>query len=131
MRPAVRTALLLAASATPALAQLTAAPQHGEALYRRHCASCHGVSGHGDGPVAPYILPRPSDLTRSTLTLPALMEVIDGRRTVRGHGTAAMPVWGAVFEQELAGDAREHRQALRQVQAIAEWTETLRLAPSR
>lgn len=129
MRAAVLT--LLAATVTPAAAQLSTAPEHGDALYRRYCASCHGPTGHGDGPVAPYLTPRPTDLTRSTLTLPQRMEVIDGRRTVRGHGTAAMPVWGAVFETELAGDARQHRQALRQVQAIAEWTETLRSGASR
>ncbi|MEJ2172711.1 MAG: CopD family protein [Woeseiaceae bacterium] len=26
--------------------------QHGEALYRAHCADCHGVTGRGDGPWA-------------------------------------------------------------------------------
>ena len=26
--------------------------QHGETLYRAHCADCHGVTGRGDGPWA-------------------------------------------------------------------------------
>jgi hypothetical protein len=29
------------------------------------------------------------------------MAVIDGRREVRAHGSREMPVWGAVFEDEL------------------------------
>ena len=37
----------------------------------------------------------------------------------------AMPVWGEVFEQELEGDSRQHRQALREVQAVAEYVRAL------
>ncbi len=36
--------------------------QHGGySLYRRHCLHCHGVSGDGAGPTAPYLYPRPRD----------------------------------------------------------------------
>src|SRR5262249_45744212 len=65
-------------------------PLPGEAMYVRYCASCHGVTGRGDGPAA-ALLPPPTDLTKSDLSLAELMRVIDGRRTVRAHGTAAMP----------------------------------------
>ena len=37
---------------------------HGASLYRRHCASCHGPLGHGDGPVAASLTLRPPDLAR-------------------------------------------------------------------
>lgn len=30
-----------------------------EALYLRHCAACHGVEGHGDGPAAEQLYPKP------------------------------------------------------------------------
>jgi mono/diheme cytochrome c family protein len=103
-----------------------AVSQHAEARYQRFCASCHGVDGRGDGPAAGALTPQPTDLTRSDLSIPELMKVVDGRRTVRAHGTAAMPVWGEVFEQELEGDSRQHRQALREVQAIAEYVRALR-----
>jgi mono/diheme cytochrome c family protein len=33
----------------------------GYAIYRRHCLHCHGVSGAGDGPTAPYLYPSPRD----------------------------------------------------------------------
>ena len=54
------------------------------------------------------------------------MKVIDGRRTVRAHDTGTMPAWGEVFEQTLEGDSRQHRQALREVQAVAEYVQALR-----
>lgn len=33
----------------------------GRALYMEHCMHCHGVSGDGNGPTAPYLNPRPRD----------------------------------------------------------------------
>ena len=43
----------------------TAVPdlQRGAALYAQQCASCHGASGHGDGPFAARLEPPPTDLT--------------------------------------------------------------------
>ena len=35
--------------------------QKGRDLYLKHCVHCHGVSGDGDGPTAPYLKPRPRD----------------------------------------------------------------------
>ena len=36
---------------------------NGLRLYSEHCALCHGTEGRGDGPAAPGLRPRPSDLT--------------------------------------------------------------------
>lgn len=35
----------------------------GMALYPRHCAQCHGVAGHGDGPLAAKLAKRPANLS--------------------------------------------------------------------
>lgn len=35
----------------------------GKALFERNCASCHGATGHGDGPAAKALFPAPADLT--------------------------------------------------------------------
>jgi putative copper resistance protein D len=35
----------------------------GASLYLKHCASCHGARGHGDGPVAASLAAPPPDLT--------------------------------------------------------------------
>ena len=107
-----------------ACAREPAYPRHGEAMYAQYCASCHGATGKGDGPAA-ALSPAPTDLTKSDLNLAELMKVIDGRRTVRAHGTAAMPVWGEVLEQTADDPGRQHRQALRDVQAVAEYVRAL------
>jgi mono/diheme cytochrome c family protein len=76
----------------------------GAALYIAYCASCHGRSGRGDGPVAEYLKIPPADLTaiasRANGVFPAhqMGRIIDGRQIVRAHGDAAMPVWGDAFK---------------------------------
>jgi mono/diheme cytochrome c family protein len=82
----------------------------GRTEYDSTCASCHGRSGNGDGPVGEALRTRPSDLT-SDLTLLAkrnggvfpaevLYQIIDGRRTLRAHGNYEMPVWGGRLSRE-------------------------------
>ncbi len=46
---------------TPGQTAATEPQEGGYALYRRHCLHCHGVSGAGDGPTAPFLYPRPRD----------------------------------------------------------------------
>ncbi len=82
----------------------------GAVLYKRHCASCHGVSGAGDGPLAESLTAAPADLTTlarrggGRFDESAVMMVIDGRFLAAQHGPQEMPVWGAVFAQEHAGE---------------------------
>src|SRR6185369_12284819 len=33
----------------------------GSNLYRRHCLHCHGLTGNGQGPTAPWVNPHPRD----------------------------------------------------------------------
>jgi mono/diheme cytochrome c family protein len=81
----------------------------GQALFLRHCASCHGLSGKGDGPLASSLQRDPSDLTEiarrsgGSFNEADVMAVIDGQRSVTEHGPREMPVWGAVFEQKFEG----------------------------
>jgi Ca2+-transporting ATPase len=102
-----------------------------ELLYRRYCAACHGTGGRGDGPAGAALCPRPADLTRLDSSVPELMRDIDGRRAIRAHGTAAMPVWGEVFEQSLIGEPHKRRTALHTVQTLADYVQRLRRAKSR
>ena len=37
----------------------------GKALFERHCQSCHGADGRGDGPAAGTLSPAPRDFTRA------------------------------------------------------------------
>ncbi|EKV32946.1 hypothetical protein C882_0029 [Caenispirillum salinarum AK4] len=82
----------------------------GAYTYRQHCASCHGMKGAGDGPVAKFLNVDVPDLTtlaeRNDGRFPFLkvFHIIDGRQTLRAHGNAMMPVWGSVFRYEAGGD---------------------------
>lgn len=129
---AARTGTLRRAIAASVLALVVAAAaaahaaESGEVLYRRFCASCHGLEGRGDGPVAPALHERPTDLTRLTTSRSVLMRQIDGRHAINAHGTAEMPVWGEVFEESLINEPYRRRTALLRVQALADYVAELR-----
>jgi mono/diheme cytochrome c family protein len=103
-----------------------AEPPAGARLYVRYCASCHGLTGQGDGPVATSLSQRPTDLTQLRSPVPEIMRQIDGRREIRAHGPAAMPVWGTVFEESLIDDPHTQRTALLQVEMLAHYVVELR-----
>ena len=72
----------------------------GHRYFIQYCASCHGQDGLGDGPVAKSLSRQPANLRKLGdqygMPLPAhqIAELIDGRDTIRAHGTREMPVWG-------------------------------------
>lgn len=78
---------------------------NGADIYRAHCASCHGVSGKGDGPVAPALNTTLPDLStiaqRSGGVFPVgrVRKIITGDELILGHGSREMPIWGPVFHQ--------------------------------
>lgn len=86
----------------------------GREQYQQYCASCHGVDAKGKGPLAEQLRVPPADLTQiakrhgGVFPEPMIAEIIDGRRDVRGHGPATMPVWGRRYDREVgrgnAGD---------------------------
>ena len=89
---------------------VTLADYSGEELFQRFCASCHGESARGDGPVAQSLVTAVPDLTlisRRYGEFPAgrIAESIDGRGLViTAHGTREMPVWGYELWVEEGGD---------------------------
>ena len=117
MWKAIATTLMLAvAPAAMAQQKGAAAALEGRALFVTHCASCHGVSGRGDGPGADEFRHRPSDLTQfakqngGVFNDAAIHRIVDGR-TVKAHGNMDMPVWGDAFKwrQGLDEDAIKAR----------------------
>ncbi len=91
------------ASAQYPIAPDAVASAVGQIIYQRYCGSCHGTQGEGDGAMARDLKVPPTDLTRLTKTNKGIfpfdhvVQVIDGRKTMRGHGTPDMPVWGEIF----------------------------------
>jgi|CXWL01.1.fsa_nt_gi mono/diheme cytochrome c family protein len=129
--PGLRTGLAIAAALLFACGRGPGAPSSGAVLYARYCASCHGVTARGDGPVAAALRTPAPDLTglaRRTgghFDEPALIAVIDGRRLVQAHGPREMPVWGAVFDEELAEQPHTERTTLLRAQVLADYLHTL------
>ena len=115
---------LLASPAAGAASQarLPAAPvlqesTSGRDNFRAYCASCHGRSGRGDGPLAPELLTPPADLTalsqRSGGAFPRaqVRSYVEGTgRPVPSHGPTSMPVWGSIFRAFDPYDSRVNQR---------------------
>jgi mono/diheme cytochrome c family protein len=76
----------------------------GPVLFKAYCASCHGIGGKGDGPMAMSLKVKPADLTRiaerngGVFPLMRIEKIISGEeQRPYGHGTSEMPVWGPIF----------------------------------
>lgn len=80
-------------------------PLDGGKIFSNYCASCHGVTGNGDGPVAPALKTKVPDLTtlarRKGGTFPVawVRGIIAGDGRYAAHGSREMPVWGPIFHQ--------------------------------
>jgi mono/diheme cytochrome c family protein len=77
----------------------------GRDIYGYFCASCHGSSGRGDGPVASQLKTRPANLTALTTSNNGQFPiervrafVTHGRSDAPAHGSPDMPVWGPIFQ---------------------------------
>lgn len=82
----------------------------GPALYKAHCASCHGADGRGDGPAAQEMVLRPSDLRKLALKnhgkfpVYRVVKMLGGADGIAAHGGKQMPVWGPAFRETLPKD---------------------------
>jgi hypothetical protein len=103
--------------------------------YVRACASCHGLDGRGDGPVARELRVPPADLTtlsaRHEGTFPRdfVIAVIVGEREIRGHGTREMPVWSERFGTASGPEAAASLYARRRLEMLADHVESLQSRP--
>jgi mono/diheme cytochrome c family protein len=98
---------VLPALPAPAIGPVTMA--EARESYRRACASCHGETARGDGPVASSLVVPPPDLTRlaarhgGAFPFDHVVAVISGRRAIPAHGTREMPVWSRRFDTAEPG----------------------------
>ena len=125
----------LASALTLAAAPL-AAPQSttgtdresGAALYTERCASCHGATATGDGPMARALKHVPPDLTSLTLKNNGMFpsarvyRIIEGR-DVDSHGNREMPIWGDVFKSQ--GDRSSRDATQKRIEAIVKYLESI------
>ena len=85
----------------------------GEDSFRFYCATCHGLGGRGDGPVAGSLKTPPPDLTLVTKRHGGAFPRAEIVSFVTGvsdklptHGPSDMPVWGPIFRALDPSDAR-------------------------
>jgi mono/diheme cytochrome c family protein len=84
----------------------------GQTLYRSYCASCHGVDGGGNGPVAQSLVMRPTDLRKLTITnggkfpVYRVVKTLGGADEITAHGGKQMPVWGPAFREKSPKDEK-------------------------
>jgi mono/diheme cytochrome c family protein len=82
-------------------------------LYTRHCAACHGSTGHGDGPAAAHLFPKPRAFDESPFRFAATggpqEEVLRAVERIIATGVprSSMPGFkGALTDQEIRGLAK-------------------------
>lgn len=85
----------------------------GEDDFKQYCASCHGVSGRGDGPVSASLKNSPVDLTKlaavngGSFPKKHVTDVVQGNKDYdkrfRTHGPSDMPVWGNIILDDSDG----------------------------
>jgi mono/diheme cytochrome c family protein len=123
--------LFLLASAIPAAAEEPGqAAERGALLFRIHCASCHGQSATGDGPVAEVLEVQPADLTVLAAShdgdFPSdeIRRSIDGREDLAAHGRREMPVWGLSF-QERGRDTDQEEEVRGRIDDLLAYLRTI------
>ncbi len=100
----------------------------GARLFSEHCASCHGATGTGNGPLADRFRQPPPDLTlytsRNGGVFPAeqVRRIVDGRE-VSSHRDREMPVWGNAFRSSAGGLSPEQVKA--RIAAIVAFLEAI------
>ena len=98
-------------------ARVTTTRLSGSDLFKTYCASCHGRSAKGDGPLAAHMKQPPPDLTRfaerngGVYPTELVRKIIDGRQPLSGHGGRDMPAWGDAFQHSHGGLTEEEVSA--------------------
>jgi len=119
----------LVAGATAAGAAEAEGPS--KAMYQRYCGACHGPEGKGDGIAGTFMRPKPTDLTElarehgGEFPFQHVMEIIDGRRTVRAHGDPVMPVWGEVLRDQATWDLNRRAEVQGKLLLITDYLRTI------
>ena len=126
--------LLLAAALALVPLPLAAGPvEDGRAVWLDACASCHGPSARGDGPMAELLaLPVPNltglaAANGGSFPWLRVVHLVDGRSGLRGHG-GPMPIFGALMRGDaVAAEAPDGSPVITsaRVLAVVAWLESV------
>jgi len=76
----------------------------GQAIYKQHCAVCHGNDLKGNGPAPPPFREETPDLTTLSRRHEGFPDayvsnVLRNGIKIASHGPAEMPIWGTTFRE--------------------------------
>lgn len=100
-------AVLLGAGSTGLAMEDLGTQSIGKMEFQKNCASCHGMSGKGDGPLLEFLKQTPPDLTvlsknnGGVYPQDKVYAWIRDPQRIRAHGTEEMPVWGDRYSKEI------------------------------
>ena len=102
----------------------------GRVNYMRYGASCHGMAAKGGGPAAAALKTPLPDLPRlppkdGKFDAARARTFIDGTQATTAHGSREMPVWGAVFDEELEDQAYTRYTGLLQSRLLTDYLRSL------
>jgi mono/diheme cytochrome c family protein len=106
----------------------------GAYTFRTWCASCHGVDAKGEGPLAENLRFHPPDLTRiakrhgGEFPTEQVIQIVDGRKPLKGHGGSDMPIWGDTFRNAETGYDEANVRA--KIRGVVDYLKTLQ-APAQ
>lgn len=131
---ALKSAVLTTVCAFGLVATSAVADDAGETEYLNYCASCHGEAGAGPGPMSHFLtigVPRLDGLSAANdgvFPMLKVIQIIDGRTGVRGHGGERMPVWGAAFKaraEDPSGGYAAETEARGRILSLALYLESI------
>lgn len=87
----------------------------GKELFVKYCASCHGETGKGDGPLGARLNPKPTDLTDKTLHF--AHDDAYHFKVIKEGGAAVgksqiMPPWGSTLKDDQIKDTIAYIKSL-------------------
>jgi len=85
--------------------------EKGKDLFRESCRQCHGFAGKGDGEMADYLEPRPSNLASQTTQAKSDKELKDV--ILKGRAGTAMVGFEGAFEESQMTDLLVYLRSLK------------------
>ena len=91
----------------------------GKYEYEAHCATCHGLTGKGDGPFAQQlksgtVVPNLTEISKrnnGVFSFMRVSDIIDGTESVTAHGPRQMPIWGPRYKSEVGENVYDDYRA--------------------
>jgi mono/diheme cytochrome c family protein len=105
----------------------------GRPLYEDNCMACHGHNAKGDGPMVTFgllTIPAP-DLTQLSkknngeFPFWKTYRVIDGRETIKIHGTSDMPMWGDEFHLDASGSTMQQSEVRGKILSLVYYLQSI------